>query len=102
MNARRTRLLTRQLSLGLFLFGTLILILLFASATTLGLLGCFLAVRLFFHVRAEDGQGVQGWVTETKDRLVPSSTQQYARDVQAKANAYYDAAKDRSVKPEQM
>lgn len=87
---------------GLFLFGTLIIILLFASAATLGLLGCFLAIRLLFHIRSQEGQGVQGWVAETKDRIVPPSAQQYVRDAQTKVNEYYDAAKDRSVKPEQM
>ncbi|CAG7853019.1 SubName: Full=Uncharacterized protein {ECO:0000313/EMBL:CCA70890.1} [Serendipita indica DSM 11827] len=90
------------LFVGLFLFGTLIIILLFASAATLGLLGCFLAIRLLFHIRSQEGQGVQGWVAETKDRIVPPSAQQYVRDAQTKVNEYYDAAKDRSVKPEQM
>jgi hypothetical protein len=98
-----------KISIGVFLFFTLLLILCFTALATTTLLGCHVFYRLIYHVRAEDGQGVRGWANETKERLVPPGVQQYAAGVkqyaanaQKQATDYYSAAKDRSLKTEQM
>jgi hypothetical protein len=100
---------TNIISLGVFLFFTLLLILCFTALTTIALLGCYVSYRLIYHVRAEDGQGMRGWANETKERFVPAGVQQYAAGVQQyaanaqkRATDYYSAAKDRSLKTEQM
>ncbi|PVF99479.1 hypothetical protein CPB86DRAFT_783592 [Serendipita vermifera] len=86
---------------GVFLFFTLALMLFFAGATTLCLLGGFLAYRLVFHVRSEEGQGVRGWATETKQRLAPPGIQQYTHRAQ-KPSTDINSHKSWSPKLEQL
>jgi hypothetical protein len=79
---------------GVFLFFALLLILGFAIVGTLSLTGVFLFIRLIFHLRSEDGQGVAGWMNETRDRLVPPAMQQYAQNARKTASDYYSAKKE--------
>ena len=98
-----------NISLGVLLFFTLLLILCFTALATIALLGCYVFYRLIYHVRSEDGQGVRGWANETKEIILPAGIQQYAAGVQQyaanakkQATDYYSTAKDRSLKSEQM